>query len=106
MKPSLINLLSRHNIIARSHPTIKKFKYSRMKPVIFYSAVVLVALASCTKVLDTNSPSDFTSALVFSNTTEAQKAVSGVYALFNQDAFTSRVSNNFTGNSDIECGGV
>jgi len=77
-----------------------------MKHYIIFIAVVLVALASCTKVLDTNSPSDFTSALVFSNTTEAQKAVSGVYALFNQDAFTSRVSNNFTGNSDIEGGGV
>ncbi len=78
-----------------------------MKYIIIFSAVaVMLGLAACTKILDTNSPSDFTTALVFSNTTEAQKAVSGVYALFNQDAFTSRVSNNFTGNTDIECGGV
>ena len=78
-----------------------------MKYFIFFSAVaVMTGLAACTKILDTNSPSDFTSAVVFSNTTEAQKAVSGVYALFNQDAFTSRVSNNFTGNSDIEFGGA
>src|ERR1043166_9157910 len=77
-----------------------------MKHIHIYStAVMILGLAACTKILDTNSPSDFTSALVFSNTTEAQKAVSGVYALFNQDAFTSRVSNNFTGNTDVEFGG-
>jgi hypothetical protein len=78
-----------------------------MKYFIIYSAIaVMLVLSACTKILDTNSPSDFTSALVFSNTTEAQKAVSGVYALFNQDAFTSRLSNNFTGNNDVEYGGA
>ncbi|HSC37832.1 MAG TPA: RagB/SusD family nutrient uptake outer membrane protein, partial [Chitinophagaceae bacterium] len=78
-----------------------------MKYFIIYGAIaVMLVLSACTKILDTNSPSDFTSALVFSNTTEAQKAVSGVYALFNQDAFTSRLSNNFTGDNDVEYGSV
>lgn len=69
-------------------------------------AIASLALFSCKKHLDTTSPSEFTSEYVFSNETDAQMAVSGVYALFNQDAFTSRVSNNFTGNTDVEVGPV
>jgi hypothetical protein len=62
--------------------------------------------ASCKKYLDADSPSIFTQQYVFSTETDAAKAVNGVYALFNQDAFTSRVSNIFTGNTDVEAGGV
>ena len=74
---------------------------------IFFSAMIAIAaLSSCNKILNTSSLSVSTSALVFSNETDAQAAVSGVYALFNQDAFTSRSSNNFSGNTDMECGGA
>lgn len=73
---------------------------------VFSIIAACIVLSSCKKVLTADSPSDYTSAAVFSNEIDAQAAVSGVYALFNQDAFTSRVSNNFTGNTDIEMGPV
>jgi len=65
-----------------------------------------LVFASCKKVLQPDTPSTFTQQYIFSNEADAKKAVNSVYALFNQDAFTSRVSNNFTGNSDIEVGQV
>ena len=78
-----------------------------MKRIIFFSITISSLLfASCKKHLDTTSESEFTTDYVFGNETDAKKAVLSVYALFNQDAFTSRVSNNFTGNTDIENGGV
>jgi len=69
-------------------------------------AFAAVTMVSCKKYLVSNSPSDFIPDYVFGNEADAKKAVNSVYALFNQDAFTSRVSNIFTGNTDIECGGV
>jgi starch-binding outer membrane protein, SusD/RagB family len=78
-----------------------------MRRIIFFSlSIVTLFCISCKKYLDADSPSVFTNEEIFSNVTDASKAVNGVYALFNQDAFTSRVSNNFTGNTDIETGGV
>jgi starch-binding outer membrane protein, SusD/RagB family len=68
--------------------------------------VIAVLFAACKEYLNTDSPSSFTSDYIFANETDAQKAVMSIYALFNQDAFTSRLSNVFTGNSDIEMGGV
>lgn len=78
-----------------------------MKRIIIYSlALVTLTTVSCKKFLDADSPSSFTQEYIFSNETDAAKAVYSVYALFNQDAFTSRVSNNFAGNSDVEVGSV
>ena len=78
-----------------------------MKKIISYTLVVTaILIASCKSYLDTDSPSAFTDTYIFANETDAQKAVMSVYALFNQDAFTSRISNVFTGNSDIEMGGA
>lgn len=74
--------------------------------VIFSLAVAALIIVSCKKILDPDTPSAFTQEYIFSNETDATKAVSSIYALFNQDAFTSRVSNIFMGNTDIECGGV
>lgn len=65
-----------------------------------------VIFASCKKYLNADSPSSFTQEYIFSNEIDAAKAVNSIYALFNQDAFTSRVSNIFTGNTDVEVGGV
>lgn len=70
---------------------------------IVFSALILV---SCKKYLTSNSPSNFDPEFVFGTEADAKKAVNSVYALFNQDAYTSRLSNNFTGNTDVECGGV
>jgi len=69
-------------------------------------AGTLIVLASCQKFLDTDSPSSFNQEYIFATESDASKGVYSVYALFNQDAFTSRLSNIFTGNTDVEAGGV
>ncbi|WP_257670225.1 RagB/SusD family nutrient uptake outer membrane protein [Parapedobacter tibetensis] len=70
------------------------------------SGVMIIALASCQKFLDTDSPSNFTEESVYGNVADATKGVYSIYALFNQDAFTSRLSNSFITNTDVEVGGV
>ena len=67
---------------------------------------VSMLLFSCEKFLEPDSPSSFPTEYVFGTTDDAAKAVYGVYSLFNQDAYTSRLSNNFAGNTDVEAGGV
>jgi hypothetical protein len=69
-------------------------------------AAAALIVVSCKKILDPDTPSAFTQDYIFANEVDAAKAISGIYALFNTDAYTSRVSNIFTGNTDIECGGV
>lgn len=76
-----------------------------MRQFLFLIGVVLL-FSSCKKFLKADSPSNFDQAYVFSTVPDARKAVNSVYALFNQDAFTSRVSNVFMGNTDVEMGGV
>ncbi|MGB3066048.1 RagB/SusD family nutrient uptake outer membrane protein [Sphingobacterium thalpophilum] len=72
-----------------------------------YIAVIFsLAFVSCEKFLDTDSPSNFTQEIIYANVSDATKGVSSIYALFNQDAFTSRLSNAFIPNTDIEVGGV
>lgn len=68
--------------------------------------VSLLFFVSCKKYLTSDSLSRFQEEYVFSSESDAKKAVNMVYALFNQDAFTSRLSTNFAGNTDIEVGGV
>ena len=73
---------------------------------IIYLLVTLCCLAhiSCKKYLESNSDSKFPQELVFGSESDAKKAVNMIYALFNQDAFTSRVSTMFAGNTDVEVG--
>jgi hypothetical protein len=76
-----------------------------MKKIFLYLFIAIaVTFTACNKYLETDSLSSFTDTFIYSNETDAQKAVMSIYALFNQDAFTSRLSNVFTGNSDVECG--
>lgn len=79
-----------------------------MKTRILAASFVIAALslASCKKFLDPETPSLFTDTYIFSTESDASKAVNSVYALFNQDAFTSRVSNSWANNTDVEMGGV
>ncbi|MEI6946456.1 RagB/SusD family nutrient uptake outer membrane protein [Paraflavisolibacter sp. H34] len=63
-----------------------------------------LSLASCKKYLVSDSPSKFPEEYVFGSESDARKSVNMVYALFNQDAFTSRVSTLFAGNTDVEVG--
>ena len=74
---------------------------------LFLTIVFLTMIsASCKKFLKADSKSNFAQDYIFSNEADAKKAVNSVYALFNQDAFTSRLSNNFAGNTDVEVGPV
>ncbi|WP_114778757.1 RagB/SusD family nutrient uptake outer membrane protein [Botryobacter ruber] len=78
-----------------------------MKKIFRYSAIVVALFfTSCEDYLTTTSPSSFTQDYIFSSETDATRAVNAIYALFNQDAYTSRLSNNFMGNTDIEMGGA
>jgi hypothetical protein len=84
-----------------------KLKNSQMKRNInLVALLVSLCLVSCEKILQPETPSSFTQQYIFSTEADAKKAVNSVYALFNADAFTSRVSNNYACNNDIEAGGV
>jgi hypothetical protein len=76
-----------------------------MKHKLFITAILsLIIFASCKKFLTSDSASRFPEEYVFSSESDASKSVNMVYALFNQDAYTSRVSTNFAGNTDVEVG--
>ncbi|HSC54308.1 MAG TPA: RagB/SusD family nutrient uptake outer membrane protein [Phnomibacter sp.] len=79
-----------------------------MKTKLFAISLVMLglSLASCEKFLEPETPSAFTDDYIFSTASDASKAVNSVYAMFNQDAFTSRVSNSWANNTDVEVGGV
>ena len=66
--------------------------------------LVLLLTTSCNKYLESDSLSKNPEEYVFGTESEAKKTVNMVYALFNQDAYTSRVSTNFAGNTDVEVG--
>lgn len=67
------------------------------------TAITLLALfTSCNDFLNTTSLSNFDSKYVFSNVEDTKKAVFGVYALFTQDSYTSRMSNVWMQNTDVE----
>lgn len=70
------------------------------------AVVMAVLLPCCKKFLKTDSPSNFTQDYIFATPADASKAVYGIYALFNTDAFTSRLSTNWMGNTDMMVGGV
>ncbi|MBD0830827.1 RagB/SusD family nutrient uptake outer membrane protein [Aestuariibaculum sediminum] len=60
-------------------------------------------IASCEKdFLEPESISTTDLNYVYSNVDDARSGVNAVYQYFNQDAFRSRLSNNMTGNTDIE----
>jgi starch-binding outer membrane protein, SusD/RagB family len=71
----------------------------------FMVIALFAAATSCDDFLDPKSLSTFDTNYVFSNVEDARKTVSGIYTHFSQDAFTSRLSNNMTGNTDIEHAG-
>ncbi len=59
-------------------------------------------LTSCDKYLDVDSPSSFDSDYVFSNATDAKKAVMASYSCFGNDRYTSRMSCVWMQNTDVE----
>ena len=70
-----------------------------------YLTVLIAAaftLSSCSDFLEPESESNFDETYVFSNAGDAKKMVMGVYALFTQDSYTSRMSNVWMQNTDVE----
>lgn len=59
-------------------------------------------LSSCQDFLEPDSISTFDTNYVFSNVDDARKGVNAIYVQFGVDGFRSRLSNNMTGNTDIE----
>ncbi|MCW9706576.1 RagB/SusD family nutrient uptake outer membrane protein [Fodinibius salsisoli] len=75
----------------------------KMKHFVWIIAIFLVA--GCDSFLQPESLSTFDDNYVFSNVEDARKAVNSIYVQFNHDGFRSRLSNNMTGNTDIEHNG-
>ena len=61
-----------------------------------------VFLAGCQEFLEPSSISTFDTEYVFSNVDDARRGVNAIYVQFGVDGFRSRLSNNMTGNTDIE----
>jgi starch-binding outer membrane protein, SusD/RagB family len=74
-----------------------------MKLKLIYSVLCLsLVFSACQDFLEVEAPSAFDSDYVFSSTAETQRMVLGVYALFTQDPYTSRMSNVWMQNTDVE----
>lgn len=72
----------------------------RSKSILMILAVFTAT--ACDDFLSPESLSTFDTEYVFSNVDDARKGVNAIYSYFGQDAFRSRLSNNMTGNTDIE----
>lgn len=73
-----------------------------MKKNILLLAALSLIMTSCKDFLDPDSLSTFDTKYIYSNVDDARKGVNAIYEPFGQDAFRSRLSNNMTGNTDIE----
>jgi hypothetical protein len=76
----------------------------KMKKLI-YTLVAFLSMTACQDFLEPESLSTFDSKYIFSNAEDARKAVNSMYVHFSHDGFRSRLSNNMTGNTDIEHAG-
>lgn len=72
------------------------------KYIIILVCGLLFAFTSCGDFLDVDSPSAFPPHYVFSNSEETKKELMGVYAMFAQDSYTSRMSAVWMQNTDVE----
>lgn len=69
--------------------------------IIIITAVTFI-MSACTDFLEPDSISTFDVNYVFSNVDDARRGVNAIYVQFGVDGFRSRLSNNMTGNTDIE----
>lgn len=69
---------------------------------IIIAAATSVLMSSCEDFMEPDSLSTFDLEYIYSNVDDARKGVNAIYSHFGQDAFRSRLSNNMTGNTDIE----
>jgi len=85
---------------------MKNIKFTDMKiKYLIYTLVVFLSFTACEDFLEPESLSTFDSKYIFSNAEDARKAVNAMYVHFSHDGFQSRLSNNMTGNTDIEHSG-
>lgn len=75
----------------------------KLRYLIYTLAAVMTT--ACQDFLAPESLSTFDSNYIFSNAEDARKAVNAIYVHFSHDGFRSRLSNNMTGNTDIEHAG-
>ena len=68
----------------------------------FILLIGLMVTISCNDFLEPVSVSTFDQKYVFSNVDDARRGVNAIYVQFGVDGFRSRLSNNMTGNTDIE----
>lgn len=76
-----------------------------MKKKLLYTIILLggiFSFTSCDDFLDTESLSNDNLDYLCSNPTDARKMVNHVYAYFAEDSYTSRMSNNWMQNTDVE----
>jgi hypothetical protein len=73
----------------------------KIKHIIAALSFIIVA-SGCKDFLDPDSISTFDTNYVFSNVDDARRGVNAIYVQFGVDGFRSRLSNNMTGNTDIE----
>ena len=69
---------------------------------IVIATVGVIGLSACSDELDVSSPSQEDANFVYSNSENALLALNGVYNLFGQDSYTSRMSNVWMQNTDVE----
>ncbi|MDR0542901.1 MAG: RagB/SusD family nutrient uptake outer membrane protein [Dysgonamonadaceae bacterium] len=74
----------------------------KIKQNILFLSVAALLTTSCSDFLSPEAPSSFYPDYVFSNTGDAKKALLGVYAQFATDDYTSRMSNVWMQNTDVE----
>ncbi|WP_233622021.1 RagB/SusD family nutrient uptake outer membrane protein [Flavobacterium agrisoli] len=77
---------------------MRKIKFKNIA--ILLSAVLFVSCGD--DFMEPDSISTFDLKYIYSNVDDARNGVNAAYSYFNQDAFRSRLSNNFCGNTDIE----
>jgi starch-binding outer membrane protein, SusD/RagB family len=77
-----------------------------MKRKISFFAIIMLALVSCDKFLEVDSPSSFTDEYIFSHEEDANKAINSIYQCFMEDHYTTRTSLNPNCNTDVEMSGV
>lgn len=70
---------------------------------IFLTGLAMTALAACNDYLDVDTPSKYTPDYVFSSTTEADRALNGVYAqLLEGNTYGNAFTNSLILNSDVD----
>ena len=70
------------------------------------AAIGMMGLTSCSDTLNVDAPSQSDMTQIYSSTEFATNAINGVYVLFGEDPYTSRMCGVWTQNTDVEAMGV